>query len=281
MSILNTLSRRHSSWSRARGACGKTTVSAVLGRALAAAGRRTIVVEVDPREKPPPVFALPPSGAPSWRPALASGCRTSRPRQVRTSRPRAHAAGIAHPAGLDSSIYQHFSAAAPGLKEVAILGHAWRLLNGLGGMARLSSTRSSSTLPLPAWDQPARRAAFWSPRSSARVPFADIGQRAGQVHIRPGTLRHRGSSPRPRECRCRRRSSFAIPALKRVQRDAEALIVNGPVPSGPSRRRLRQRAGLALAPAPEAERGEMARLTADWEGPRIELPLLAMDRGPL
>ena len=69
---------------------------------------------------------------------------------------------------------------------------------------------------------------------------------------------------------------------ERVQRDPELLVVNGLYPSAPHRvpgetdnelvslwRRRR-----------ELNERELARLKAGWQGPRVELPQLPLDRGP-
>ncbi|HEX6863123.1 MAG TPA: hypothetical protein VF414_09930, partial [Thermoanaerobaculia bacterium] len=66
---------------------------------------------------------------------------------------------------------------------------------------------------------------------------------------------------------------------ERVQRDPEALIVNGLYPPAPPEGHDDPLVSLWRRRRKLNEE-EMARLTADWEGPRLELPLLAMDRGP-
>jgi anion-transporting ArsA/GET3 family ATPase len=182
---------------------------------------------------------------------------------------------------LDSSIYQHFSAAAPGLKEMAILGHAWRLLNGLGGMG----TPQLDTIVLDAPATGHGISLLAAPLLVADVirrgPFAEMGTELSRFVSDPercGIVVVTQAEEMPVQEAIELRQSLR----ERIRRDPEALIVNGlypPAPSAPPEGHENALVSLWRRRRKLNEE-EMARLTADWEGPRVELPLLAMDRGP-
>jgi anion-transporting ArsA/GET3 family ATPase len=282
MSLLEPLKRRQLIVVTGKGGVGKTTVSALLGRALSQAGRRTLVVEVDPRENLHQMFGLPPSGGKIETAGSRLWVQNLKPRQVLDEivRERLKLELITRRV-LDSSIYQHFSAGAPGLKEVAILGHAWRLLNGLGG-------RDAPELDTVILDAPATghgvsllAAPILVSDVIRRGPFAEMaGDLASFVSDpeRCGIVAVTQAEEMPVQEVLELRQALR----EKVKRDPELLIVNGLYPPAPAakgstkdnelvslwrrRRRLNEE--------------EMARLTTDWEGPRADLPLLAMDRGP-
>jgi Mrp family chromosome partitioning ATPase len=131
MSVLDRLARRSLLVVTGKGGVGKTAVAATLGRALAARGRRTLVVEVDPRENLHRMLGLAPSGGA----ILAAGPRlwvqNLKPRQVLDEVVREQVGiDLIAERVLRSPVYEQFAAGAPGLKEMAILGHAHRLLAG-------------------------------------------------------------------------------------------------------------------------------------------------------
>lgn len=112
-----------------KGGVGKTTVSAVLARSLARRGRRVLVLEVDPRESLHSAFGAAPSGGEIVRVDARLSFQNLQPRTVIDELVRERLkVGILVRRTLDSQIYRHFVEGAPGLKELAILGHAQRTL---------------------------------------------------------------------------------------------------------------------------------------------------------
>ncbi len=282
---IDKLARRQLLVVTGKGGVGKTAVSAVLGQRLAAAGRRVLVVEVDPRENLHQMLGIPPSGGEIVAAGPRLWLQNLKPRQVLDEivRDRLKLELLSRRV-LASPIYQHFSESAPGLTEMAILGHAWRLLHGLerGGAPRFDQI----VLDAPATGHGVRLLA--APQLVADVvhngPFAEMAgelslfvadpERCGIVAV---TLAEEMPVQEVLELR---------EALRRqVGREPEVLVINGLYPPAP--------------PAPVAEEEgrdnelvalwrrrrllnerELARLESDWRGPRYELPQLPLDRGP-
>src|SRR3954468_11921473 len=128
MNPIEQLSRRELLVVTGKGGVGKTAISATLGRALAEAGRRTLVVEVDPRENVHQMLGVPPSGGEIVPAGERLWVQNLKPRQVldEVVREQVKIEFLVQRV-LGSSGYDPLPAAAPGLKELAILGHALRL----------------------------------------------------------------------------------------------------------------------------------------------------------
>jgi anion-transporting ArsA/GET3 family ATPase len=278
MELIEQLARRQLLVVTGKGGVGKTAVSGVLGRSLAAAGRRVLVVEVDPRENLHQMFGIPPSGGEIVAAGPRLWLQNLKPRQVLDEivRDRLKLELLVRRV-LASPIYQHFSESAPGLTEMAILGHAWRLLHGL---ERDAPALDQIVLDAPATGHGVRLLA--APQLVAEVihngPFAEMAgelshfiadpERFGIVAI---TLAEEMPVQEALELR---------EALRReVGREPEALVVNGLYPPAPEEERENDLVALWRRRRLLNER-ELARLAADWPGPRYELPQLPLDRGP-
>jgi anion-transporting ArsA/GET3 family ATPase len=270
MALIEQLARRQLLVVTGKGGVGKTVVSATLGRALAATGRRTLVVEVDPRENLHQMMGTPPSGG------------DLKPRQVldQVVRDQLKLELLARRV-LDSPIYQQFATGAPGLKEIAILGHAYRMLHGLGE----PGTPEIDTVIL---DAPATGHGVTLLAAPALVsevitngPFSRMAKDLAGLIADPercGIVVVTQAEEMPVEEALELRTALQ----ERVGRTPELLVVNGLFPPAPPE---------SAAGEPESDlvalwrrrrllnERELARLRQDWPGPSVELPQLPLDRG--
>jgi anion-transporting ArsA/GET3 family ATPase len=283
MNPIEQLSRRQLVVVTGKGGVGKTAISATLGRALAQAGRRTLVVEVDPRENVHQMLGVPPSGGAIVQAEARLWVQNLKPRQVldEVVRERLKLELLARRV-LDSPVYHHFAAGAPGLKELATLGHALRLLRGMGG----PGTPDLDTVVLDAPATGHGVSLLAAPRLVSEVitsgPFFTMSSELAALIADPGKcgiVVVTQAEEMPVEEALELRQALR----ERVQRDPELLVVNGLYPPAPP---VSSSAGhenklVALwRRRRELNDRELARLKASWQGPRVELPQLPVDRGP-
>jgi anion-transporting ArsA/GET3 family ATPase len=282
MNLIENLSRRQLLVVTGKGGVGKTVVSAVLGRALAALGRRTLVVEVDPRENLHQMMGTPPSGGSILRAEERLWVQNLKPRQVldQVVRDQLKLELLVRRV-IDSPVYQHFAAGAPGLKEMAILGHAWRLLNGRGepGMPDIDTV----VIDAPATGHGVTLLA--APALVADVitngPFAYMSGELATLIADPercGIVVVTQAEEMPVEEALELRAAL----VQRIGREPEALVVNGLYPPLPPARGVDGENELVSLwrRRRELNERELARLIERWKGPRVELPQLPLDRGP-
>ncbi|MGB5815992.1 MAG: ArsA-related P-loop ATPase [Thermoanaerobaculia bacterium] len=264
-----------------KGGVGKSSVAAALGVVMARGGRRVLVLEIDPRESVHQMLAAPPSDGDILEVAPDLYLQNLQPRQVldQVVRERLRFEAIFERV-LKSPIYQHFTEGAPGLKEMAILGHCLLLVEGkVPGAAKFDTV----VLDAPATGHGVSLLA-------APLLVADV--------IRQGPIAHMTADvaafiSRPD------RSGVVVVTLaeempvseaielrqlmdERLDRQPDLLVVNALYPpvddvgagqeADPLTALWRQRRGL--------NERELARLDEDWTGPRLELPLLAVGQGP-
>jgi len=274
-----------------KGGVGKTAIAAVLGRLLTGSaaggrgGRRVLVLEVDPRENLHQMLGLPPSGGDLADAGGGLHLQNLKPRDVldRIVAERLKIEVLSRRV-LASPVYQQFAEGAPGLKEVAILGHALRLVRGLDPVAR------ADPFDLVILDAPATGhgiSLLAAPSLLADViehgPFGHMGaelaqwvgdpQRAGVVVVTT-----------PEEMPVHEAIELRLRLRERIGRDAELLVVNSvypPLPAEASDEELAADPALDLwSHRRRLQEREMGRLQREWPGPRVLLPKLPLDRGP-
>ena len=251
-----------------KGGVGKSTLTAVLGRCLAAAGRRTQLIEADARESLYPLLGVPPSGG---DPVLVEPNLT-----VQIVRPRQVFDGlVAEKLRLDlltkkvieSEIYKHFVDGAPGFKEVAVLGNAYTrtqetdvdivVIDAPATGHGLSMLRAPSLVSEVIQDGPIGEMA------AELAEFVDAPERCGAL-----VVTHAEEMP----------VQETLELIDGMERDLDrkpvGLVVNGLYPeptSSPAPPMIAERAAVNVR--------EAARLDDAWDGPRIDLPLLPLPTG--
>lgn len=298
MDLLSHLARFELLVVTGKGGVGKTAVAASLGRLLAEAGRRVLVLEVDPRENVHQMLAVAPSGGAIVPAGPRLWVQNLKPGQVLDDivRERLKLEMLSRRV-LASPIYEQFAAGAPGLKELAILGHALRLL-------RRGGPPDAPDLDLVVLDAPATGHGvrlLAAPRLVSDVirdgPFGALaGELAAFVAdpARCGIVVVTLAEEMPVEEALDLRQALA----DQLRRRPELLVVNGLfpplLPADEAAAELGDETPVAAAAgaAGGAELAalwrhrrrlndrELARLAAWWEGPRVELPQLPIERGP-
>ncbi len=282
MSLKDRLLERQVIVVTGKGGVGKSAMTSVLGRSLARRGRQTLMLEVDPRENLHQLLGVPPSAGEIVRVEDDLYLQNLKPRhvadwvveqQVRIN--------VLVRRVLRSPIYHRFVEGAPGLTEIAILGHAMRLARGDLFGARKSKVPEIDVVVL---DAPATGHGVYlltAPKLFAEAigegPFARLAREVAEFVADPeacGLVVVTLAEEMPVQEALELRRALA----QRFGREPELLIANGLYPALPASAgegeiselwRRRRRLNLR----------ELEHLERSWQGPRIDLPLLPIDGG--
>ena len=279
-----------------KGGVGKTVITAVLGSLLADLGRRVLLLEVDPRESLHQVFDVPPSGgeivritapvedrdgAAPWSLSL----QNLQPRRVIEDLVRQHLhIELLTRRVMASPVFQHFIEGAPGLKELAVLSEAERVVRPRGKGRSAHAAFDLVVLDAPATGHGVSLLA--APHLVAEViERGPIGAQARALTSlvsdpqRTGIVVVTQAEEMPAHETLELREALE----EQVGRTPELLVVNALYPPFPT---------AAIEGSPddrflidlwrrrcEVNERELAHLAAAWQGSKLELPMLPADRG--
>jgi Mrp family chromosome partitioning ATPase len=260
-----------------KGGVGKTVVAAVLGRLAARRGKRALVLEVDPRESLHNLFALPPSGGDIVAVDERLYLQNVKPREVldRVVTEQVKVGFVVRRV-LESPVYHHLATGMPGLKELAVLHHAYDLVRGKVGpridLVLLDSPASGHGLTLLAAPRVTHRAAPDGPIGRLADELASFVEDPARCGVVVAT--------RAEEMPVEESLELAAGLERWVGRRPDHLVINGLYPALP--------AGHGALPPELALWGERrainererSRLAERWSGSQTELPLLPFERGP-
>jgi anion-transporting ArsA/GET3 family ATPase len=281
MSLLDRLARRGLLVVTGKGGVGKTTIVAILGRLLAARGRRVLLLELDPRENLHRLLGVPPVGGEIVLVEPGLWLENVRPRAVLEALVR-HQVKVPLLAGkiVQSPVFRHFADGAPGLKEMAVLGHAWQLLRGEAkprvDTVILDAPATGHGLALLSAPLLVGAVLGRGPLGKLAGQLADFVGDPKQVGVVIGTLAE--------EMPVQEAAELITQLDDRLGRPPELVIANALYPEFP-RRPPRAPRGTTEAVTlwkqrRKANERELARLGRVWSGPQAELPLLAIPPGP-
>ena len=284
MKLLDALAHRQLVVVTGKGGVGKTTLAAAIGRLLAAGGRKTLLLEIDPRESLHQLLGTEPSGGQIVKAGDRLSAQNLQARAVVDGlvREKLPIAALAKKV-IASSVFQHFADGAPGLKEMAVLGYALRTVEG-----HYRHKADVVVLDAPATGHSAAMLAAPLILSDA-IGGGQLGDMAKDLAAfiadpdRCGVVLTALAEEMPVQ------EALELIALLRekIGRPPELVIANAlypPFPSASSQGRGSDSGTGAVLDLWRQRRAvnerELKRLRAGWKGPLAEIPLLPLDRGP-
>lgn len=285
MDLLDPLVRRRLIIVTGKGGVGKSAMTASLGRLLAEHGRRTLVLEVDARENLHQLFDVPPSGGEITSVADRLYLQNLKPQAVVdwVVRKQVKIEMVVQKV-LASPVYHRFVEGAPGLEQMAILGHALRLVRG--------DDRRAPKIDTVVLDAPATGHGLYLVTASrlyaetiAKGPIADLAREVAEFtesEDETAVVIVTLAEEMPVQEALEMRESL----VEIFGREPELLVVNGVYPALPESAEQEPRSADEQELAElwrqrrEVNERELERVAREWPGRWVELPLLAVDRGP-
>lgn len=264
-----------------KGGTGKSVMAAALGRRLAARGRRILLLEVDPRENLHNLLNVPPSGGEIVAVGDNLFLQNLKPeavvdwvleRQVKI--------GMIVKRIRASPIYRRFVEGAPGLEEIAVIGHALRVVRG--------DRTDMPEIDTVILDAPATghgvyllTAARLFSEAIGQGPFAELAEEVADFVDDPektGLVIVTLAEEMPVQEALELRTSLH----EKLGRDPELLIMNALYPPVDDAAEMSGDDPLRdlWHDRRKVNEKELARIAERWEGPRLEIPLLPIDEGP-
>jgi anion-transporting ArsA/GET3 family ATPase len=259
-----------------KGGVGKTTVTAALGHVLSSRGRRVLLLEADQRESLHVLCGTPPSDGAVVTVTSRLSHRSLRPRDEIEAllRGRIRIPLVARAVSA-SPVFRHFVEAAPGLKELAVLGHALRIIEGRGGPGAdaviLDAPASGHGLSLLEAPGLTAEALGHGPVADLAREIADLIADRARTAVVVVTLAEELPVQETIEL---------LDALDGRLNLRPALLVANQLYPAASDSGLDTEAAHLLAARRAINRTELARLRSRWPAGVVELPLLPCDPGP-
>jgi len=270
-----------------KGGVGKTTLAAAVARRVAAAGRKVLLLEIDPRESLHQLLGTDPSSGAIVKVTSRLSAQNLQARAVIEGLVREKIPiGLVARKVIANPVFQHFADGAPGLKEMAVLGYALRTVEG-----HYRHKADCVVLDAPATGHGASMLA-------APLLLADsIG--GGQLGAMARDLAEFIADPE--------RTGVVLAALaeempvqeaielialleQRIGRPPELVIANALYPPYVEETRTSRGGGTGASnngavrelwrERRAVNERELARLRQHWDGPLAEIPLFPLDRGP-
>ena len=264
-----------------KGGVGKSAIAAALGRRFAAAGRRALVLEIDPRENVHQMLGVSPSGGEIVAVAPRLYLQHLEPRSVldQIVRERVRIELLVRRV-LNSPVYHHFTEGAPGLKEMAVLGHSLILVEG-----RVPGAPQIDVVVLDAPATGHGLALLAAPLLVSEViRHGPIATMASEVARLVASAKRCGVVvvTQAEEMPVTEALEFVTLLQSRLQRQPELILANGLYPAVDQgvQRRIEDPVTCLWMDRRRLNEYQLERLAADWQGPIGEIPLLPLDRGP-
>lgn len=262
-----------------KGGVGKSVVAASLAWMLAERGRRALVLESDPRESQHQLLGSEPSGGvvvPVRRRLFVQNVEGYTAIEERVREQVKVAALSRRICG--SEAFRTFVAAAPGLQDVAVLGHALRLTEGKAhGAPRVDTV----VLDAPATGHGV--SLLEAPTLVAETvgggPFGEMA-RGVSAAVDDSEQTALVAVTTAEEMPVDELLELSAALREGVGRTPRLVVVNALYPEWPKRARPRGALAEVWRRRRLVNERELARLADGYAGTCVELPLLAMDRGP-